>query len=260
MGNWVFHTFVFFALLASSGVQADSAYHDFMDQQGRTLRARILRYDARSMQVTIETDNKKTATVPATVFDEEGQQYISEWIKAKDFMDESSFRIDASRKSVDDDTESYGSMIQEKDVESHSYEITLDNRSTTLLKNLTLEYCIYYEQDEVVRHQQTTSEGVLCGSLEVAQMGSKSKQVLHTDSVVLYKKTLDADWVYTSDIKNVQKGEVDGIWIRMTMTTDSGKTFTRDYCLPDSLDNKRVWTTTSEYVGMNRASNKKKKK
>jgi|GEM_PF-3389995 len=246
-------------LVCASGF-ADAQYHDFMDTQGRTVRGRVLRYDALSMQVTIETDNRRTATVPVTVFDDEGQAYINEWAKAQDFMDENSLKIEVSRKENDDDSESYDTLNMDMDVENHSYEIELKNRSTTPLNNLKLEYCIYYEQDEVVKHKQTTDQGVLCGTLDVPDMRPKSEQTLMTEGVTIYKKTLDADWMYYADIKNVQKGDVDGIWIRITMTTDTGKEFVRDYCLPDSLNNKRTWTTTSTYVGMNKEPRRKNKK
>lgn len=260
MGKKTLSMVIFTALVTCWGAFADTEYHDFMDQQGRALRARVLRYDARSMQVTVQTDNGKTATVPTTVFDEEGQQYISEWSKAQEFMDESAFRIVASRKKHNDDSESYGSMNFEQDVEKHSYEITLDNRSAISLKNLKLEYCIYYKQDEVEKYRQVTSEGVLCGKIDVAGLSPKSNQILTTDEVIVYKRTLDADWYYTADVKNVQNGEIEGIWIRMSMTTDTGKTFTRDYCLPDSLHKSRIWTSTPVYAGMNKAPRKNKQK
>ena len=251
---------IFLGVLVGSAAYSNSEYHDFMDVQGRSMRGRVLRYEARTNQVTIETDNKRTATVPATVFDQEGQTYIMEWAKAQEFLDEGSFRIKAQRTKTDDDRSSSGGSIQATEVEDHAYEITMENRSQIAIKGLKLEYCIFYEQDEVINHKQATEEGVKCGTLDIADMQPKSEQVLTTDAVKLYKRTLDADWIYTSDIKNVQKGEVDGVWIRMTMVTDTGKTFMRDYCLPDSLNSSHAWTTTSTDVGMNKGSSKKKKK
>lgn len=79
-----------------------------------------------------------------------------------------------------------------------------------------------------------------------------------TETVKVYKHELDADWIYTSGRKNVLRGEVKGVWIKVHMTLPSGEKVTRDYRLPDSIGNKRKWTDTSVAVGMNSSSRRRK--
>jgi hypothetical protein len=70
--------------------------------------------------------------------------------------------------------------------------------------------------------------------------------------VKIFKKELGGDYYYTEDIKNVQSGKIRGIWIRVSMKLSSGEKLTRDYCLPDSLENSKVWMASSINVGMNK--------
>lgn len=234
-------------------------FRDFLSTDGKAMRGRVMRFDAREQKVTIERDTKKVFTVPVSVFCEDDQTYIFEWNQAKDFLSESAFKISASRfeKKLD---EGYSSYMQEKKVEDCGYEITLENKSKTLFKNVSLQYCIYYEQDEIEKHKQITEEGVLFGTLAVGDMLAKNKRELKTETVIIYKRSLDADYIYTSNIKNVQKGKIHGVWLKATMKTETGQTFTREYMLPDSLSNKRAWSEEPVYAGENRAPQKKKKK
>ncbi len=248
------------ALVVSAETVRADEYRDFLSADGKAMRGRVLRFDARTHKVTIERDNKKVFTVPASVFSKEDQDYILEWEFNKVFLSDSSFKIEAQRKAVKDDDESYSGYVQAKKVDVAGYEITLENRSTSKLENLSVEYCIFYEQERLNRSKQLCEQGVYCGTVDVGYLLPKSEKEFMTDSVRVYKTELDADWIYTSGAQNKQDGEVHGIWARVHMKLDSGETLTRDYCLPDSLNNSRAWTTTSEHVGMNSASKKKKKK
>ena len=62
-------------IVALETVQA-SEYRDFLSADGKTMRGRVLRFDTRANEVTIERDNKKVFTVPVTVFSKEDQGYI----------------------------------------------------------------------------------------------------------------------------------------------------------------------------------------
>lgn len=253
-------TLIIFLFVLAFGARAATQYHDFMDTQGRTIRGRVLGFETHSGTVTIERDNKRTAKVPINIFSAEGQQYIRAWEFSKIFLSESSFKISAKRKEVKDEEESYSDMIHAKKVENLGYEITLENRSASKIKDLEIEYCIYYEQERASRSKQLCEQGVRCGNLLVEYILPKSNKELRTEAVKVYKAELDADWIYTSGTKNVQRGRVHGIWLRVHMTLPSGEKLTRDYCLPDSLNNSKAWMASTVAVGMNSSSKRKGKK
>lgn len=239
-----------FGLTVSAG-----EYRDFLSADGKAIRAKILRYDAKSQKVTLERDNRKTATVPLVALSSEDQTYILQWEFNKVFLSESSFKIKAKRKEVKDKENSYSGYNTSAKVENTAYAITLDNKSTSSLKGLELNYCIYYEQEQSKRGGKTADEeGVRCGTLVVDTLRPKSSTELMTDPVSVYTRELDADWIYTSGAKNKITGKVRGIWVRVSMKTEGGDVITRDFCMPDSLSNSQRWTTSSVHVGYNKGN------
>ncbi|MEE9369785.1 MAG: hypothetical protein V3V05_13130 [Pontiella sp.] len=206
----------------------------------------------------MERDNRKVVTVPLSIFSEADQKYILQWGFNKVFLSESSFKIDAKRKEVKDKDDSYSSTIQAKKVENMGYELVLENRSTAKLENIEIEYCIYYEQERATRGKQLCEQGVRYEKIEIPYLIPKSKKEIMTEAVKIYKAELDADWIYTSGVKNVQKGKVHGIWVQVHMKLDSGEKISRNFSLPDSLNNNKAWKTSSTYVGMNSSRKKNK--
>lgn len=235
----------------ASGVFAIRQYRDFTDTKGRTIRGCVVGYSGKTGVVHFERDNHRTSKVPITVFSEADQTYIREWEFRKYFLSKDKFKISAGRKKKKDKDDSYSGGTWSRKVENMGYEVVLENRAEVPMENLVVEYCIYYEQDEIKHHKQVTSEGVCCGSFPVESLRSKAKKRLLTQTVKIYKEELGGEYYYDADINNVQAGKVRGIWVRVKMKLPSGDTLTRDYCLPDSLDNSKAWMTSSVNVGMN---------
>ena len=148
------------------GVSA-SEYRDFLSADGKAIRGKVMRFDARARKVTILRDNKKIFTVPSHVFSDADQQYILEWEHNKVFLSSSSFKIEAKRKEIKDKDGSYSGSITSEKVENTAYAVTLENKSGSELKGLTLEYCVYYEQEKANRGKTLEEEGVRYGSIDV---------------------------------------------------------------------------------------------
>lgn len=250
---------VLLIMLLTVGIGSVSAdeYRDFLSADGKAMRGKVLRYDSRKQMVTILRDNKKTATVPLRVFSDKDQEYVLEWEFNKVFLSNSSFKIDAKRKKVKDKGESYSGYISAEKLDNTAYEIVLQNKSTSELKELEVEYCIYYEQEKSTRGKTIDEEGVRYGTIEVASLRPKSTKELMTEAVSVYTYELSADYYYSDGRDNKISGKVRGVWIRVNMKTESGEVLTRDYCMPDSLSNSKPWTTTSKHVGRNSRSKKK---
>ena len=70
------------------GTQAEK-YRDFTDTQGRTIRGRIVAYDATKKIVSFERDNRKTSKVPIGIFSEADQAYLLEWEVLRNFRRDS---------------------------------------------------------------------------------------------------------------------------------------------------------------------------
>lgn len=242
---------IIFMAVQVGGVHAAKQYRDFMDTKGRTIRGCIVAYDGRSKTVTFERENKRISKVPISIFSDADQNYIKEWECSKLFLSNTKFKISAQRKKEKDKDASYSGNAFSSKVELMGYEVVLENRSATSMKDIEVEYCIYYEQDEVRNRKQHTAEGVFCGSFPRETFPPKSKREKLTKTVKIYKRELGGGWYYSSGIKNVQRGQVRGIWIRVHMKLSSGEKLTRDYCLPDSLNNSKSWMKSSINVGMN---------
>lgn len=68
-------------LLASGFVMASSIwaapqYRDFKDSQGRTIRAKVLKFNAHTEMVTIRREGMRASKVPLNIFSEADQSYI----------------------------------------------------------------------------------------------------------------------------------------------------------------------------------------
>ena len=240
-----------------ASVQAEDEYRDFTDTQGRTIRGRIVSYDDASGDVRFERDNGRTAKVSIKIFSEPDQNYIRQWSVASDFLKASSFKIDIKRMENKNKEKSASSGPTNRKVEDTHYEITLENRTTSDLKNLELEYCIYYEQEEIEQGGQVCNQGIYCGKSAIESVASRDKKIINTDAVSVYKNELNSGWYYGSPqkgsagIDNVQDGEVHGIWVRVHLKLPSGDKVTREFCYPDSISNSRAWANSSVTAGMN---------
>lgn len=241
-----------------AGVQAEVKYHDFTDTQGRTIRGRILAYDEASGKVRFERDNRKQTKVSIGIFSEADQTYIKEWLFARSFMTEGTFKINAKRKQKNKEKED--SYLRSRTVEDTHYEIILENRAATDLNNLEVEYCIYYEQEEVKHNaalEEVLNQGVYFGNSSIESIASRGKVTLKTDAVSIFKDTMDSGVILitldgkSADSDNVQEGEIHGIWIRVHLKLPSGERVTREYLMPNSINKSRKWTESSRRAGLN---------
>ena len=205
-----------------------------------------MEYDAVKKTIKFERDNRKLVTVKIDIFSEADQTYIRDWDILKNFENESRFKISFKRKEKRNEGKSVKSVSTTRKVDDTHYEILLENKAASGLKGINLEYCIYYEQDET----GTVEQGVYCGSLAVDSMGPKSKKMLMTEAVSIYKQELDSGYIYTGGEDSTQRGQVHGIKMRVHLKLPSGKKSTRECCFPESIKNK-VWASSSKSVGMN---------
>ena len=234
-----------------------SGYRNFLGKNGESVRCKVLAFDRLRDMVTIQKDNGRTHKVDVGLFSEHDQTYVQEWQTAKRFNSESRFKVAAKRKKFKVDKKRhvnnyYGVENAQTTIEQTGYEITLENRSDTPLKNIIVEYCIYYEQERADRDKQVTDEGVKCGVLHIDELAPKAKTTLQTDPVTLRKHELSSNWFHYSGAENKQQGKVVGIWMRVYLPLSDGQRVTRQYSLPTSLKKNRKWSDHNVIDCMNK--------
>jgi hypothetical protein len=234
-----------------------SGYHDFMGKNGKSLRAKVLAYDSFRKRVTLQKESGRTHNVDPGLFSDEDQTYIRNWLLARGFHSESKFKVSAKRKQFETEREQHvntytGIQNSQTTVKEIGYEISLENRIAESLKNLTIEYCIYYEQERASDGKQVTDDGVKHGVLHIGQLAARAQANVLTDPVKLLRHELNSDWYYYSGSENTQKGKVIGIWLRVHLPLSDGQRITRQYSLPESIKDKKEWSDFNISVGTNR--------
>lgn len=236
---------------------ADDAYRDFTDTQGRTLRGRVLSFDARKEMVTIELENKRKATGSVAGFSEADQQYIRTWGLLEGVRSESKLKVSIERRKVKSWTEKhYGSVTVggesegtqvtgKTNYEEEGFDIEFFSRNESPIKGLTLEYCIYYEQE--VLQGQAAQAGVLYGSIPLGEVAPDEKKIISTDSVCVFEYATGAQFSNAYELK----GEIQGLSLRLFLVADGEKTLVREATYPDSLSSSYAWATENKRVGKN---------
>ncbi|RKX33412.1 MAG: hypothetical protein DRP64_20955, partial [Verrucomicrobia bacterium] len=151
------------------------------------------------------------------------QRHIKEWNIIRCFQSERLFKISAGMRSrqtkrtvgqskfdfsgfnIDLSGGSQGTQY------TYYYTITLENRSNVTLKNMTIEYHIYYRQQK--------NKSVKCGKIWIHQMDPKSKK---------REETTEGIPDYIGDIFYYQEVKVDGIWIRVTLPLSGDRKVVRE--------------------------------
>lgn len=231
---------VLFLLGWGAAVFADDAYRTFTDQQGRETKAKVLKVDPRSGQVTVEREGGAKATVPATLFSATDQAYIKEWLAAQDFMSNTKLRVTVEKnqgKKPDDD-----SLKRAKT--PCSFGIKLENRSPVEFGSLQVAYCMYMSHSE--KHELTKerfrSDPIRLAAGQSHQLESKVMQpYAYYESQQDHYYDSNGNTTYDTSYNKIGEDEIEGIRVRIYLTTASGTLFQREICSPSSVEKKFAW-------------------
>lgn len=223
----------------------NNGYRVFMDTQGRAIMLKVVKCDPKHDSVTVEREDGRRLTVKISNFGKSDQDYIKEWFKANELIDEKNLKISfddvVSRREEDitgsvyiggglSDTAKIGSKKYEK----VSYKITFENKSSYPIQNARLEYRIYSEQS--TRTNKEPKQDVLSKNVDLKVMYSGKKMSFTTDSIeVLNEKYTHSDY----DYRNTAEGEVNGIRCRLIVKMSDDKEIVREFCYPSSLSEKK---------------------
>ncbi len=214
---------------------------EFTLPDGRSLEAEIVQYDERLGQVELKRADGKLVKIKPSVFVEEDQDYIDEWILHSVFNGRDII-VDCNKKKVGQRKEDGNAHFIR--IDSFLYEIEIQNRSATEISGLDVEYKIFYEQEvndmdkgRVINHEKTEN-----GKLKIKSLGAREKKNFSTKEVELAKYEFNSTEYYVPGGEpQGTKGDIKGMWIRMECETAGGMKSVKDFFEPSSIEGKYRW-------------------
>jgi hypothetical protein len=266
-------------------IQAEEKLRTLTAQDGRTLNARIIRFDATRDEVTVMRTDRKPIAVQRSVFSEKDQAYILQWYTAELFNNSSKFKLKLSpeclrewkeevEKKQDDSDNKKDKSPKINFNREYQYILQLENRCGVDLTNLSLEYCIFYSQEKAVASstednddenestdQNSGSNGKDDDSEKVAvpeeqvKTGTASIQLIQNEDTTSVKSVAVAIYDQTGDKLDL-KGEIIGAWFKVRMIGPSGALIERDVVHPSGLSKKHPWAGTTPSAQSTKAPEK----
>lgn len=247
-------------------------YRTFTAADGRTLKARVLEYNGTTDQVQIEREDGKKLTVAPAAFSEKDQKYIKSREAASAFMSASKFKLDISRDEVKNTRKDHEVDIGEEfsggrrggasgvvtvatdKTTQYKYKLSVENKSSVPLSNITMEYRIYYSQQKAVkdaeanedrreddprpeRHMAVDEDKVKDGRGRLNPVEPKETRDVATSAVTLLKRSANRQWGDMIDLKS----SLSGVWIKLTMRGPDGQKLIREIASPESVMKKFPW-------------------
>lgn len=216
--------------------------HEFNLPDGRSIKAEIVGYNARLGKVELKLGNGSRKKVSPAVFVQADQDYIQDWAALEGFRNSSAFKVECSKKKLESWKE--GNDVEEYKYEKYVYEVMLENRTASTIDNMSVEYRIYYEQEvnDGNTKKVVDRELVKKGALDVDDIRTKEVLRLKTEPVVIHEYEYNiSDYYREGGDPESTTGEIQGIWLRISVKTPGGQTAVRDIYEPSSLKGKHRW-------------------
>jgi len=213
------------------------------DKEGNVTEGSITSYNPSDEIVKIKVKGQYIE-LPFSKFTAESQQEINGWLADKKFKSSSGLRIKLDDEVETNDTDS-NQYIQE--TETAVYKLHLTNKSPIHLKDIKIEYYVFYEQEE---HGSKDPAQKLCESGTMScdlapgeQREFKTKPVSVEDRTLTYSGNVY--YTYGNGANKTSKGRIEGMLFRVTKPSLSGKLLTRDL-KKGRVPKEKKW---AEYLG-----------
>lgn len=224
-------------------------YRTFTDKEGRTIKAKVVKFDPRSGKVTIQRDNHRKVTVSASIFSEADQTYIEEWLSVQDFLSNSKLRISIVKKQGKSCKTGNDFEDQTKRAKSPChYEIQLMPSLKTSFGRMRIEYCMYIDHDNKKGKDVLSVETGSFNHFFVVAGKRHSEKTKEVQLFRYYTRQTDfggADGyggtVTSYSYNKTSEDDLKGVWIRIYLETDSGNEVMREICEPASLSKRYKW-------------------
>jgi len=234
----VCYVFLLCCLLATAPSKGlgESTFHTFTTSDGRSLNAAIKDYNASTKKIQIKAkDGKELWTLP-TVFSDPDQDYIRQWIAVDQFMSPTKFKI---RVDSDEDTPF-------KNRTEIKHEITLENETDFLLKDLKIEYRAFILKKGYESRKDSNRVGG--GQLhidEIPRQGKVSKKTQIINLATMLENVTeignDGTTVVNRYQKKIGEEQLKGFWIKVYGPEIDGNPSIREWCYPSDTSEKFQW-------------------
>jgi hypothetical protein len=128
-----------------------------------------------------------------------------------------------------------GEGTEAKKSEKQSYSVTLQNRTSADLLNLTVDYIIFVERQKLGRKKGDETVERVKSSLKVESLG-RQPQTVATEEVTLNSENLVGDYIFSNGGRIKAEDSIQGIWVRVSQ---DGK-LVGEYAIPSTMTS-RGW-------------------
>ena len=147
---------------------AEAEYQVFRDTQDREIEARILKYDPATNRVTVQLRSGKKSTADLSIFCEADQVRVKDWYLSEELLSDRNLIVTINKKTIQSDSyhaerDGWQSHYPGMNIEDVAFEISLNNRSRGSLKDIAVDYCIFYESRRKQRTGQSELQDISSG-------------------------------------------------------------------------------------------------
>jgi len=168
--------------------------------------------------------------LPFSKFTAESQQKICSWLADIKFKSSSGLRI-----KIDDDVEKTDTSKSgyKEETETTVYALNLRNASPIDLKDIEIEYFVFYEQEKPGSKEKAqkfcTAGTMSCDLAPDEQSEFKTTPVSVKERTLTFPEgSTSSYYVYPNGASNTSEGQVKGVLFRVTKPSLSGKLLIRD--------------------------------
>jgi len=239
----IFSTSVFAATAARDG------FRDFSSADGRNIRGRILKYDAKRKKLFFERDTKKQMWITPVAFSEKDQTYIQEWIIADLFLSKSAFKISIEKRAGErKEIKGKGTFVK-KEVSQIYYKIIINNITDISIRDIAFKYNCYIKREGY--NGVSDSDYWIFDTIHNKNIASHEQSVSTTSPInletVYHQKTeishsIVSGTLTTDILVKKQEDRIGGIWFKIYDPKLDGVPVVRDICFPRDFSKKHEWS------------------
>lgn len=226
-------------ILRSAAEMRPFSLHD-----GWSFEAELVGFNARLGQVELKRMDGRRVKVKPEIFIQKDQDYIREWVMLEGFRNTGFFKVSCRKKLVEKWKKE--NALSSTQYSKYVYHVVLKNNNECAIENLKAEYRIFFEQQENRRSKdgfdRIETSHAHSGSLKLNRVLPKDKKEFTTEAVVVSSFDFNStDYYMENGNPQTAKGEVKGIWLRLTVATKSGRKAVRDICEPSIVKDRYEW-------------------
>lgn len=207
-------------------------YRTFTDDQGRTVRAALIR--AAADDVWIRRDDGRIFRLPIATFISADQNFIARWRILEALKAPQAFEFSARRYS--DGREVITTRTQRTTTKNYGYIVTLTNRTPFDLENLEIEYRYYALRGSTSASGQNRPRDRFSGWTQIPRLPSRGAEEFQTPAIPIRSSVLRGDRV-SSNRRPSSDDDLGGIWVRITYEGE----LVGEFSSPVRLMDNEIW-------------------